>query len=97
MTEDDILADVHSRIMTKQQLTVPQIAYTELWVSAVSPQSSLLIVPCVTLQSASSAHLACQGQAQPVLCSEMECHGVGNSVRPALAHVAKEEAVCIMR
>lgn len=46
MTQDDILADAHSRITTKQQLTVPQIAYTELWVSAKSPQSSLLIVPC---------------------------------------------------
>ena len=46
MRDEDILAEAQSQIMDPQQLTGPQIAYTELWVSAMSPQSLLLMVPC---------------------------------------------------
>lgn len=41
MRDEDILAEAQLRIMDLQQLTGPQIVYTELWVSAMSLQSSV--------------------------------------------------------
>ena len=84
MTKKAILAEAQS-----QQLTGPQIAYMELWVSAMSPQSSLLMVPC-GLHDAAECLLrssSMPGSSSASAGLTRECHGVGDLVTPAGLYV----------